>query len=192
MREENDIPIVFADVYGPVETGVAKSMQSTGRNMAGVSCKVPLVTLVKTAMELKPIRNMGVIYCGREEGSVVQLKEARRIAGQNGITLNEVNVTTTSAIDAAVTSLLAARVDCIYVTECSAGGRSFDKIVHRATEQKIPVISQMPGAAHKGALVSLEADPVSRGSWPPITRRASSAARGVPRCRWRHRSGWTW
>ena len=93
LREANDIPIVFADVYGPVETGVAKSMVSTGRSLAGISSKVPLVTLIRTAMDLKPVKTLGVIYNTREEGSLVQLKEARRIAAQSGLTLNEVNLT---------------------------------------------------------------------------------------------------
>ena len=163
LHEANDIPIVFADVYGPVETGLAKSMLSAGRNMAGMSSKVPLVTLIRTAMELKQIKTLGVVYSSREEGSLVQFKEARRIAVQSGLALNEANLTGPGGLDAALASLFAAKVDCIYVSECTTGSRGFEKIVHRAGEMKIPVISQMPGAAQKGALVSLEADPVEQG-----------------------------
>jgi putative tryptophan/tyrosine transport system substrate-binding protein len=163
MKEAGDIPIVFADVYGPVETGIAKSMTSTGKSIAGISSKVPLVTLMKTAQELKQIRSLGVVYSSREEGSLVQLREARRLAAQSGATLHEVNLTAVSGTDAALGQLFSARVDCIYVTECTAGCRSFEKIVHRATELKIPVVSQMPGAAQKGAVLSLEADPAEQG-----------------------------
>ncbi|MBU5613100.1 ABC transporter substrate-binding protein [Geomonas sp. Red51] len=163
LREAQDIPVVFADVYGPVETGIAKSMTSSGRNSAGVSSKVPLVTLIKTAMELKQIKTLGIICANREEGALVQLKEARKVAAQAGIVLVEANVGSPTGLDAALATLFATRVDCIYVTECTAGSRSFEKIVHRSNELKIPVISQMPGAAHKGALISLEADPVEQG-----------------------------
>jgi putative tryptophan/tyrosine transport system substrate-binding protein len=163
MKEASDIPIVFADVYGPVEAGIAKSMASTGKNIAGISSKVPLVTLMKSAQELKQIRSLGVVYSSREEGSLVQLREARRLAAQSGATLHEVNLTAVTGTDAALAQLFSARVDCIYVTECTVGCRSFEKIVHRATELKIPVISQMPGAAHKGAVLSLEADPAEQG-----------------------------
>ena len=163
LRETSDIPVVYADVYGPVETGVAKSMDSSGRNIAGISSKVPLVTLIKTAMELKPIRSLGVVCATREEGSLLQLREVRRIAAQAGVTLVETNLTGLAGLDAALASLFAARVDCIYVSECTAGSRGFEKIVHRAGELKIPVISQMPGAALKGAVLSLEADPVEQG-----------------------------
>lgn len=163
LREVQDIPVVYADVYGPVETGVAKSMTSSGRNVAGVSSKVPLVTLIKTAMDLRPIKTLGIICASREEGALVQLKEARKVAAQAGVVLVEANVATPAALDSGLATLFATRVDCIYVTECTAGSRSFEKIVHRAGELKIPVISQMPGAAHKGALISLEADPVEQG-----------------------------
>lgn len=163
LRESNDIPVVFADVYGPVETGVAKSMAGSGRNIAGVSSKVPLVTLVKTAMELKPIKTLGVIGATREEGALVQIKEARKISAQTGVILVEANLATPGGLDSALASLFAARVDCIYVSECTAGSRGFEKIVHKANEMKIPVISQMPGAAQKGAVISLEADPVEQG-----------------------------
>jgi putative tryptophan/tyrosine transport system substrate-binding protein len=163
LHEANDIPIVFADVYGPVETGVARGLSSTGHNMAGVSSKVPLVTLIKTALDVKPVRTLGAVYTGREEGSLVQLRELRRIATQLGITLVEVNLASIGGLDGALATLFAARVDCIYVSECAAGSRGFEKIVHRAGEQKIPVLSQMPGAAQRGALISLEADPVEQG-----------------------------
>jgi putative tryptophan/tyrosine transport system substrate-binding protein len=163
LHEAGDVPVVFADVYGPVECGIAKGLPSTGRNMAGVSCKIPLVTLVKMALELKPMRLLGAVYTAREEGSMVQLRELRKIAGQLGITLVEVNLAGPSGLDAALATLFTAHVDGIYVSECAAGSRGFEKIVHRAGELKVPVLSQMPGAAQKGALISLEADAAEQG-----------------------------
>ncbi len=162
VRETDDIPIVFVDVYGPVETGVTKNMTVTGRNITGVSSKVPLITLIKTALEVKIIRNMGVIYNSREVGSVVQLKELKRIAGQQGFAVLESNISSVAGLDVALDSLLS-RVDCIYISECAAGCRGFEKIVHRANERKIPVISQIPDAAEKGALVALTVSPAEQG-----------------------------
>ncbi|KAF0216256.1 MAG: hypothetical protein FD174_3710 [Geobacteraceae bacterium] len=162
MREAEDIPIVFVDVYGPVETGISRSMTATGRNLTGVSSKVPMATLIKTMLALKPIRNMGVVYSSREAGSVVQLKEIKRIAAQQGFAVIDVSVSSPAALDAALNSMLPL-VDCVYVSECSAGCRGFEKIVHRATEHQLPVISQMPDASDKGALVSLEVNPAEQG-----------------------------
>jgi putative tryptophan/tyrosine transport system substrate-binding protein len=162
MRETEDIPIVFADVYGPVETGVTKNMTVTGRNMTGVSSKVPMITLLRAASEIKPIRNMGVIYNSREIGSVIQLKEVKLAAAKLGFTVFAINVTSSAGLDVSLSPLLA-KVDFLYVSECAAGCKGFEKIVHRANESNIPVISQMPEAADRGALISLEISPAEQG-----------------------------
>jgi putative ABC transport system substrate-binding protein len=162
MRETEDIPIVFVDVYGPVETGVTRNMTITGRNMTGVSSKVPMITLIKTALEVKPIRNIGVIFNSREIGSLVQLKEIKRMAAQQGFAVFDMNVSSVAGIDLALNGL-PSKVDCIFVSECAAGCKGFQKIVYRANEYKIPVISMIPGAADRGALVALEINPAEQG-----------------------------
>jgi putative tryptophan/tyrosine transport system substrate-binding protein len=162
MRETEEVPIVFADVYGPVETGVTRNMTVTGRNMTGVSSKVPMITLIKAALEVKQVRNLGVIYNSREIGSLVQLKEIKRVAAQLGFAVIAINVSSVAGLDVALTPLLA-KVDILYVAECAAGSRGFEKIVHRANEFKIPVISQIPDSADRGALVALEISPAEQG-----------------------------
>ena len=162
MRETQDIPIVFVDVYGPVETGISRSMTMTGKNICGVSSKVPMITLVKTAQEIRHFRNLGVLYSSREAGSLVQLQELKRIAAQQGFAVVDVNLSSPSGFDAALNSALS-RVDCLYVSECSVGSRLFDKIVAKANSHKVPVISQIPEASEKGALVALEVSPAEQG-----------------------------
>lgn len=162
IRETEDIPIVFVDVYGPVETGVTRNMTVTGRNMTGVSSKVPMITLMKAATDIKQVRNMGVVYNSREIGSVVQLKEVKQAAAKLGFHVFAINVSSSAGLDISLNPLLT-KVDYIYVSECSAGCKSFEKIVHRASEFKIPVISQVPDAADRGALISLEISPAEQG-----------------------------
>ena len=128
MRQIEDIPIVFVDVYGPVETGISRSMSMTGKNLSGVSSKVPMVTLIKTVQGFKQIRNLGVIYNSREAGSLVQFQEMKRIAAQQGFAVIDANLMFPSRLQAAVTSM-ASRVDCIYISECSIGSRMLEKIV---------------------------------------------------------------
>ncbi|RQW77719.1 MAG: ABC transporter substrate-binding protein, partial [Geobacter sp.] len=92
MRETHRTPIVFVDVYGPVEAGISRSMTMTGKKLTGVSSKVPMVTLVKTVQEFKQIRNMGVIYNSREAGSLVQFQELKRIAAQLDFAVTDANL----------------------------------------------------------------------------------------------------
>lgn len=162
VRESVDIPVVFVDVYGPVDTGISRSMTTAGRNITGVSSKVPMATLITALLGIKPVKNIGVIYSSREIGSLVQLKEIKRIAAQHGFSVTDVNVSSSAGLDGALSHLLS-QVGCIYVSECSVGCKGFDKIVTAANSRRVPVLSQMPDAAEKGALISLEANSAEQG-----------------------------
>lgn len=162
VQETRDVPILFADVYGPVEIGITRSLSKTGSNLCGISSKVPVSTLVKTMMDIRPVKTLGILYNNREVGAMVQLKELKRLAAQLGFAVVEANVPTAAGLDAAL-GYLAGRADCLFVTESSIVVKSFEKIVRRAGEAKMPVISVMPEAAERGALVALEVSPADQG-----------------------------
>jgi putative ABC transport system substrate-binding protein len=161
-QEAVRVPIVFADVYGPVETGISRSMSKTGGNLCGVSSKVPMATLVKTMVAIRPVKTLGILYNRRERGSYVQMQEIKRLAAQQGFAVVEANVPVASGLDAALGHLLA-RCDCVFVSESSVVNRSLERIVHRATAARVPVISLVPDSAEKGALLTLEVSPVEQG-----------------------------
>ncbi len=161
-QESVRVPIVFADVYGPVETGISRSMSKTGGNLCGVSSKVPMATLIKTMVAIRPVKTLGILYNRRERGSYVQMQEIKRLAAQQGFAVVEANVPVASGLDTALGHLLA-RCDCVFVSESSVVNRSLERIVHRATAARVPVISLVPDSAEKGALLTLEASPVEQG-----------------------------
>jgi putative ABC transport system substrate-binding protein len=162
VREAAGRALVFTDVYGPQEVGLVKSLGGDGGTITGVTAKVPVITLIKAGLEVRPFKTLGVLYHSREAGSVVQLREVQRLAGRHGFVVREANITTTAALEAEVAALLT-QVDCLYITECVTASRQFEKIVNRATAARVPVLSLMPDAAEKGALLSLEVDPVEQG-----------------------------
>lgn len=162
IKEGEEIPVVFADVYDPIETGISRTMSSAGRNACGVSSKVPLITLVRTMRDIKPVKSIGVLYNSKEAGSMAQLKEMRRVAAQLGFSVVEANIASARSIDNAVSFLLS-RVECIYVSESAVVNKGIDRIMQRAMNYKIPVISQIHDAADKGALVALEVNPSEQG-----------------------------
>ena len=162
FREGGGIPVVVVDVYGPVEIGIATSMTLSGSNLTGVSSKVPLITLLKTIQEIKLVRTIGIIYSAREAGSLVQLKELRRAAAQLGISVEELNATTAAGFDAGVASLVR-KVDAVLVTENTVAQWHFDKIIKRTNDGRIPLLTMIPDAAERGALVSLEINPTEQG-----------------------------
>ena len=56
IRETKSIPIVFAGVYDPAAIGVA------ARNIAGISSKVPLTSLLRYLRKLMPFTRLAVVY----------------------------------------------------------------------------------------------------------------------------------
>jgi ABC-type uncharacterized transport system substrate-binding protein len=161
-READNIPLVFVDVFGPQETGIIKGMFGDGGLVTGITSKVPLVTVVKTAQELKTLKTLGVIYNSREAGSLVQLQELQKLAGRLGFVVKEAQAASAGGVDAALATLLH-QVDFIYVAESVAAGKQFDRIIARSTAAKVPVLSSMPGASERGALVALEINPAEQG-----------------------------
>lgn len=153
VKESEGIPVVAADVY---------AAEKSPRGTCGVSSRVPMVTLLKTLKDIRHYRRVGVIYNAREIGSQRQFDEIRKYAPQHEMTVDGWNVASASALDTALASMLN-KVDVIVATESGIVCRQFDRIIARAKARNIPVVSTMPDAAEKGALVSLEINPSEQG-----------------------------
>lgn len=153
LKEAEKIPVLAVDAY------VA---EQPPRNLHGVSSRVPMVTLLKTAQEIKPLRRIGIIYSSREAGSQRQLEELIKYASQRGITVIEGNAATPAALDRVLPDVLE-KADALILTESSLACRQFEKIIGRAKARSIPVLSPMPDAAEKGAMISLEISPQEQG-----------------------------
>ena len=154
MKEASKgIPVMAIDIY---------ASEQPARGTCGVSSRVPMVTLIKTLQDIRPYRRIGVIYNSRESGSKRQLEDVKKYAGQHGSVIVEANVASVAALDNALATLLD-KVDAIVVTESGIVYRQFERIISRARTHKIPVVSTMPDAAEKGALISLEIDPQEQG-----------------------------
>lgn len=153
LKEARGIPVISVDIY---------ASEQPARGTCGISSRVPMITLIKTLQEIYPFRRVGVIYNSRESGSKRQLEDVKKYAVQHGLSVVEANAATAAALDTALNSLLE-RAEVIVVTESGIACRQFDRIISRTRAHKIPVVSAMPDAAEKGALLSLEIDPQEQG-----------------------------
>jgi len=152
-KEARGIPVISVDTY-------AAEQHASG--FCGVSSRVPLFTLLKTVQSIRTFRRIGVVYSSREIGSQRQLDDIRKHSSPLGLRVTEGNVVSASDLDN-VLATMQDSVDVIFVTESSFACRSFSKIISRTKSRKIPVISTMPEAADKGALVSLEISSQEQG-----------------------------
>lgn len=153
VRESVGIPVVSVDVFTP---------DHPLKGMCGVSSRVSMVTLLKTLLGIRPYQSIGVLYSPRESGSRQQLEDVKKFAVQLGITLLEGRVPTAATLERELNRLLS-KTEAVIVTEGGLFARQFEHIIARSKSKKIPIVSTMPDASEKGALLSLEIIPQEQG-----------------------------
>lgn len=153
VREADGIPVVSIDVY---------AAEQPARGMCGVSSRVTMVTLLKNLQGIRPYRKIGVLFAPREIGSQRQLDDLKKYSAQFGMTIMEGSAASTATLDTVLGRMLE-QVEVLVITEGSLIGHHFDRIVARARARNIPVVSTMPDAAERGALLSLEINPQEQG-----------------------------
>lgn len=161
-KESRGIPILFADVYDPVGLGIVKSLGAPGGEISGVSGKTPLATLIKIFVEVRPVREMGVLYSSDDKSSVYQVEELEHLAAQYGFALVKKDVTNPKTLPAAL-SAFSGKVDSLFVAESAILCLGLKKIVDHSMQNNLPVGSQIPGLSDLGGLITLETDPAEQG-----------------------------
>lgn len=83
------VPVVFAPVASPVQSGIVSKLSGHGRNLTGVVDVVPTDVQLRAMQTYLPFSRFGVIYSPTEPNSLVLLDELRRFAGKSRIELIE-------------------------------------------------------------------------------------------------------
>lgn len=152
-REAPGVPVVSVDVFAP---------EQPIKGLCGVSSRVSMVTLLTTLQKARHYQRLGVLYTPRDFGSQQQLDDIKKVALKLGITVIEAGVTSAAALEPELNRLLD-KCEAMVVTEGGLFSQQFERIIAKSRSRKIPVVSTMPDAAEKGALVSLEINPQEQG-----------------------------
>ena len=71
-----DVPIVFSLVMDPVKSGLTASMEATGKNITGVSLRLPADKQLEIVRKILPrARKIGLIYANASEEAYNSLKQ---------------------------------------------------------------------------------------------------------------------
>jgi len=162
QQEAKGVPIIFADVCDPVSLGIVKTLESPGVEMTGAACKTPMSDLLEALVQTTHPRTIGSIFSSDDPASVLQTNTLSSLGGQLGFGVFKAEAKKASQAAGAMQSL-AGKADAIYVADCSAAQMQASEILKIAADAKKPVISQVPGLADEGALLTLEADPEEQG-----------------------------
>jgi putative ABC transport system substrate-binding protein len=163
LQVNQEIPIVINAVTDPVAASLAKSWESSGNNLTGMSDAAPN----KQQVELIPLflpeaKNVGTIYNAGEANSVVQIEVAKEVCKELGLNLIEVTVSNSSEVLMAAQSL-AGRVEAIYIVTDNTVVSALESVIKVCNQEKIVLILADPSTVDKGALASYGIDYFSLG-----------------------------
>jgi putative ABC transport system substrate-binding protein len=161
-KEAKGIPLLFADVYDPVALGIVKDLAVTGGEVSGIASTTPVETLARTLVDMQAAKSVLILYSAVEQGSLLQARRMEEQGKKFGFSVIKVDVKNRDAAKKAISSATG-KADAVYVTESILLCQGLEEIIATAKESRIPVFTQIPESGEKGALLTLEADPVEQG-----------------------------
>jgi len=178
-QEDFTEPLIFADVFEPVAMGLVPSMQQGGNLITGVCGYAPVQTLFKVFQETFGAGRMGILTEARYPSAKIQAEFLHNMicrhvdpaggaerALQPAVPCRLEVVATDLQVAQGVTQAIKrieGKIDVIYLSDILPTDRQAEELLAYATRAGLPVISQRYGTADKGALMTLEADPIEQG-----------------------------
>lgn len=161
-QELKGTPLLFADVFDPVALGIVKDLTVTGDQVSGVASTTPVETLARIFADMQTSKALLVLYASSEKGSALQARRMEEQGHALGFSVIKVDVKNRDMAKKAIADAKGSS-SAVYLTESIQIVQGVSELVALANEKHLPVLTQIPDSAEKGALVTLEADPVEQG-----------------------------
>ncbi|MDO9514616.1 MAG: ABC transporter substrate-binding protein [Syntrophales bacterium] len=160
--EEKRIPIVYSIVAEPKATGIIKDYDYSGKNITGVTMKIPVKEQFEVVKEVfpQPMR-LGILYCTEMPQAIAAGREAAADAPEFGWTPLTVSFPKEDLPQLQdIVESLAEQVDAIYlppdpVTSSPANRQT---VIRVADEHKTPLIVAEGKFVEEGALMAVHCD----------------------------------
>ncbi|TAL23886.1 MAG: hypothetical protein EPN94_08485 [Nitrospirae bacterium] len=151
IHESSAIPVVFAGVYDPQGSGI------TGKNITGISSKVPVASVIKNLKGITNFSKLGVVYNDTEKDTIRQAEEVKSLEGQFGFQSVRFNIKRFG--DAAKIS----NVEALFITTSCSAMQCVDNVVGVARKGKIPTAAVISGSEDRGIVLTIAASPQEQG-----------------------------
>ncbi len=166
MEESSDIPIVFAGVYKPKALGLAN------KRLTGISSTVPISTLLSNFKQISKFSRLGVIYNNREEDTVFQANEVKKLEGKLGFHSIRFNIR--NAED--TLKIAKGNVDALFISTCCAALQCADYIIDIAHKARLATATIIGGIENR-VVLTIAADSYEQGS--EVAKLASKLIKGT-------------
>ena len=153
-------PHVFALVTDPIAAGVGVTSPTDHPAwLAGYGTMQPVAKAFQVAREINPsLKTVGIVWNAAEANSEAQVKLARKVCAEMGITLVETPVENSAGVGESAASLTARGVEAIWVNGDVTVITGIDALIAAANKAKIPVFTVIPPNVKRGALFDMGAD----------------------------------
>jgi len=154
------VPHVFSLVTSPVAAGVGiNSPTDHPAWLAGYGTMQPVAKAFEAARSMNPdLKTVGVVWNAGEANAEAQVKLARKVCADMGLTLSETTVDNSAGVGEAAAALVGRGVDAIWVPGDVTVITAIDSVIAAAKKGRIPVFSVIPPNVKRGALFDLGAD----------------------------------
>ena len=145
IHEKSRIPLVYTGFYEPGEVAL------DSKYVTGCGFKVPLSSLLRYFKRLKTVNTLGIIFSSLEEDSVRQYETMARLAGQQDIIVEKINIRSQADLD----KLRSIKSDAVFITGSSLAHLWLDDIVAILEKDQVPVADIFPDYDEVGVLMAL-------------------------------------
>lgn len=154
-----DIPIIFNIVADPVGGKLVEKLESSGRNVTGVSHIVPLNTQIKALRSVKDFTRLGILYNPAESNAVAAVKQLEKLAKEEKFVLVPAPIKLgadgkpdADSIPSVIDSLAAQQPGVIYLPSDSFVISKADEIGRLINDRKIPSFSATEAPIRKSGV----------------------------------------
>lgn len=161
-NKDGEVLQVFCAVTDPVVAGVGITGTGVDRHpphLVGIGTFQPVEGIFRIARRMNPdLRKVGVVWCTSETCSEACVKKARLICKELGIELLEMSVETVSQVYEAALAVCSKGVEALWIGGDNIVESAIEMYIGAASKNGIPVFTNNPKHAFKGAMVNLGAN----------------------------------
>jgi putative ABC transport system substrate-binding protein len=161
-NKNGEILHVFCAVTDPVVAGVGITGPGKDQHPAylvGIGTFQPVEDIFRIARLMNPgLKKVGVVWCTSETCSLACVRKARTICNQLGIQLVEKSVESVTQVYEAALAVCSQDVQALWIGGDNIVESVIELYVGASSKYQIPVFTNNPGHAMKGAMVNLGAN----------------------------------
>ena len=161
-NKHGEVLHVFCAVTDPVASGVGITGPAANQHpehLVGIGTFQPVESVFRIAARMKPdLKKVGVVWCTSETCSEACVKKARIICNDLGIELVEMSVETVSQVYEAALAVSSKGVEALWIGGDNVVESAIDMYIGAAAKSNLPVLTNNPKHAFKGAMTNLGAN----------------------------------